>query len=128
MDRDSQTEQLARTAAEEILRIIYGDDLKGCTVSLDRITEEISGVLAEHAQEARAIAELQEKGYEAIQLLSTPPPNGQALGADELRSLLGERLDKIQSLAGKVIAATKAERALETSSRLAPKSTDTASA
>ena len=32
MTSDSRIEQAARAAAEEILRIIYRDDLKGCTV------------------------------------------------------------------------------------------------
>jgi hypothetical protein len=113
---DSRTPQAARAAAEEILRIIYGDDLAGCTVSLDRITAVISMAMAGQTQIQRAIAELNDKAYEAIRLLSTPPANGEALGADELRSLLGDRLDKIQGVATKVIAATKAQRALETSS------------
>jgi hypothetical protein len=108
--------QAARAAAEEILRIIYGDDLAGCNVSLDRITAVIATAMAGQAQFERAIAELNEKAYEAIRLLSTPPANGQALNADELRSLLGDRLDKIQTLAIKVIAATKAQRDLQTSS------------
>jgi hypothetical protein len=112
----SQTARTARAAAEEILRIIYGDDLAGCTVSLDRITAVISTAMAGQTQFERAIADLNEKAYEAIRLLSTPPANGQSLNADELRSLLGDRLDKIQNLATKVIAATKAQRDLETSS------------
>ena len=112
MDSDPQMQRAARGAAEEILRVIYGDDLEGCTVSLDRITEIISTAMAAHAQESRAMAAVYEKGFEVIQLLSTPPANGQALGADELRSLLGERLDKIQSLASKAIAASKAQRDL----------------
>jgi|ERR1700674_8324 len=111
MDSDPQMQRAARGAAEEILRVIYGDDLEGCTVSLDRITEIISTAMA-HAQESRAMAAVYEKGFEVILLLSTPPANGQALGADELRSLLGERLDKIQSLASKAIAASKAQRDL----------------
>ena len=110
MDSDPQVQSVARGAAEEILRIIYGDDLEGCTVSLDRITEIISAAMAAHAQEIRAMAEIYEKGFEVIQLLSTPPANGQALGADELRSLLGDRLDKIQSLASKAIAATATQK------------------
>ena len=57
----------------------------------------------------RAIAELNEKAYEAIRLLSTPPANGASLNADELRSLLSDRLDKIQALANKVIAATQVQ-------------------
>ncbi len=109
MEPDPQTKKTARSAAEEILRIIYGDDLEGCTVSLDRITDVIADVVTAHGQVAQAIADLHQKGFEAIQLLSTPPPNGPSLGADELRSLLGERLDKIQGLATKVIAATKTQ-------------------
>lgn len=110
------TPQAARAAAEEILRIIYGDDLAGCTVSLDRITGVISMAMAGQTQIQRAIAELNDKAYEAIRLLSTPPANGESLNAEELRSLLGDRLDKIQGVATKVIAATKAQRDLETSS------------
>lgn len=114
MEREPLAKKTARSAAEEILRIIYGDDLEGCTVSLDRITEVIAAAMAGQAQFDRAIAELNEKAYEAIRLLSTPPANGPALGADELRSLLGDRLDKIQSLATKVIAATQAQQNIET--------------
>lgn len=58
-------------------------------------------------------ADLNEKAYEAIRLLSTPPANGPSLNADELRSLLSDRLDKIQTLATKVIAATKAPKDFE---------------
>jgi hypothetical protein len=100
--------QTAQAAAEDILRIIYGDDLAGCTVSLDRITEVISSAMAAQSQFDRAIMDLNEKAYEAIRLLSTPPVDGGSLNPDELRSLLGDRLDKIQTLATKVIAATQA--------------------
>jgi hypothetical protein len=112
----SPTGRTARAAAEEILRIIYGDDLAGCTVSLDRITAVISAAIAGQTQFDRALAELNEKAYEAIRLLSTPPANGQSLNPDELRSLLGDRLDKIQALATKVIAATNPQKDPETSS------------
>jgi hypothetical protein len=110
MDSDHPTRKAARAAAEEILRIIYGDDLAGCTVSLDRITDVIAGAMTGQAQVDRAIAELNDKAYEAIRLLSTPPADGASLDADQLRSLLGDRLDKIQVLANKVIAATKAQK------------------
>jgi hypothetical protein len=114
MDSDPQRPSAASAAAEEILRIIYGDDLKGCNVSLDRITDVISAAVAGQVECDRAVAELHEKAYEAIRLLSTPPPHGQSLSADELRSLLGERLDKIQNLTTKVIAATQAQKTTET--------------
>jgi hypothetical protein len=110
MDSEHPTQKAARAAAEEILRITYGDDLTGCTVSLDRITAVISSAMTGQAHVDRAIADLNEKAYEAIQLLSTPPANGQSLNADELRSLLSDRLDKIQTVANKVIGATKAQK------------------
>ena len=116
MEREPWGRKTARSAAEEILRIIYGDDLEGCTVSLDRITEVVSSAMTGQAQVDRAIADLNEKAYEAIRLLSTPPANGQSLNADELRSLLGERLDKIQTLANKVIAATKTPKGVSSES------------
>jgi hypothetical protein len=120
MDSNPQRQKTFTAAAEEILRIIYGDDLEGCAVSLDRITEVISAAMAGQAECDRALADLHEKAYEAIRLLSTPPPDGQSLSADELRSLLGERLDKIQNLTTKVIAATKLQ---ETSSEESTDST-----
>ena len=102
--------KVAGAAAEDILRLIYGDDLKGCTVSLDQITDVILSAMTGHAEFDRAVADLNHKAYEAIRVLSTPPANGQSLNADELRSLLSDRLDKIQTLAQKVIAATKAQK------------------
>lgn len=107
MEAGHPTQKAARAAAEEILRIIYGDDLAGCTVSLDRITGVIATAMIGQGQVDRAIAELNDKAYEAIQLLATPPADGGTLNGDELRSLLGDRLDKIRALANKVIAATK---------------------
>src|SRR3954470_6980751 len=116
MDSDHPTRQAARAAAEEILRIIYGDDLEGCTVSLDRITDVIAGAMTGQAQVDRAIAELNDKAYEAIRLLSTPPADGPSLNADELRSLLSDRLDKIQTLAQKFIPATKVQKDISVAS------------
>ena len=67
-------------------------------------------MLAGQALVDREKDELNDQAYEAIRLLSTPPANGQSLNPDELRSLLSDRLDKIQSVANKVIAATKAQK------------------
>src|ERR1700759_5395071 len=103
MNPDVQIQNPARAAAEDILRIIYGDDLEGCTVSLDRITAVIETAIAGQLKFDLALADLHEKAYAAIQLLSTPPANGASLNPDELRSLLSDRLDKIQTLVNKVI-------------------------
>jgi hypothetical protein len=44
-----------------------------------------------------------------VQLLATPPADGQTLSPEDLRSLLGERLDKIRELASKILTATNPE-------------------
>jgi hypothetical protein len=110
MTSNGQTERAANSAAEEVLRIIYGDDLEGCAVNLDSIATVVRSALDEQAVHDRELAELHEKGFEAIQLLSTPPPNGEKLSPEDLRSLLSGRLDKIQTLSSRIIAATKAEQ------------------
>jgi hypothetical protein len=110
MDTDQPMRKVARAAAEDILRIIFGDDLEGCTVSLDQITDVISSAMTGQSDFNSAVAELNGTAFEAIRTLSTPPANGSSLNADELRSLLSERLDKIQTLAQKVIAATKLQK------------------
>jgi hypothetical protein len=69
MEREPLAKTTARSAAEEILRIIYGDDLEGCTVSLDRITDVISTAMAAQVQFDRAIADFEREG-----LRSDPPP------------------------------------------------------
>lgn len=116
MDSDVQMQKPARAAAEDILRIIYGDDLEGCTVSLDRITEVVDAAIAGQLKFDQALADLHGKAHDAIRLLSTPPTNGASLDADELRSLLGDRLDKIRALVNKVIAAGKIQKDLNAAS------------
>jgi hypothetical protein len=104
----AELEQSATAAAEEVLRVIYGDDLNGCAVRLDDVSRAIRGAFERHARNSADIADLHAKGLEAVQLLATPPPDGSNLSPEDLRSLLGERLDKIRDLAAKILAATQA--------------------
>ena len=84
--------------------------LRVAAVSLDRITEVISAAIAGQAKFDRAIADSMRKRMKRSACSPPRLANGQSLNADELRSLLGDRLDKIQNLATKVIAATKAHK------------------
>lgn len=104
----TQLVSLSNAAAEEVLRVIYGDDLEGCAVSMDNIARVIKEVFQEHAGHSSEVSELHTKGFEAVQLLATPPADGNILSADDLRSLLGERLDSIRELATKILNATSA--------------------
>lgn len=95
-------------AAEEVLRVIYGDDLEGCAVRLDTISDVIRAAFAQHAQHTADLAEINAKAFQAVQLLATPPANGGTLSPEDLRSLLSDRLDNIRELATKVLNATAA--------------------
>ena len=106
MTPDSKIAESASAAAEEILRIIYGEDLRGCTVGVDQIAAAIASAFETKTRETREVTELHLKTLEAVGLLATPPSDGHALSAEDLRSLLGDRLDKIRALANKVLAAT----------------------
>lgn len=103
MNAETQLETVSTAAAEEVLRVIYGDDLQGCSVSLDAVAAAIRPLVQEHSRLTNDLAELHTKGFEAVQLLATPPAGGTSLTPDELRSLLGERLDQIRELATKIL-------------------------
>lgn len=98
--------QIAMAVAEEILRNIYGDDLLGCKVSLDDVAAIVEEGLKGDKRQQRELIEMYEKAIEAVSLLSTPPQTQEVPTPDQLRSLLGERLDAIQKLARKVMETT----------------------
>ena len=101
MGKDAQPDNLALATAEEVLRKIYGDDLRGCTVSLHEI-----GHIIQQGAEPRGISELielYEKLVEAIHLLSTAPDRSKITDADQLRELLGQRLDAVHELTTKTL-------------------------
>jgi hypothetical protein len=106
MSSNGQPEKLASLLAEEVLRTIYGDDYRGCTVSPEQITEVISKALQKHQAQAADLLELYEKVVEAVDLLSTPPDVTKVTDPDQLRSLLGERLDGIHAVTTKTIQTT----------------------
>jgi hypothetical protein len=105
MTADVLLDRAAAAAAEEILRVIYGDDLQGCTVSLDAVAGVIRAALAAHVTNTAELTDLHGRAFAAVQLLATPPADGSSLSPEDLRSLLSERLDRIHDLASKVLGA-----------------------
>src|SRR5438105_3621346 len=99
MADNTQPDALATAAAEKILRTIYGDDFTGCTVRLEDIAAIVNEALQAKSDVEKEVLDLYEKVVAAIQTLSSPPENAKTLGPNELRSLLGERLDAILTLA-----------------------------
>jgi hypothetical protein len=112
MSGDAGPDKLAMLSAEEVLRTIYGDDLRGCNVSLETIARIIQEALSQRNEEDKDLIEMYEKLVEAIDLLSTPPDSSKVAGPNELRTLLGERLDSIHVLTQKTRKTTSSLKAL----------------
>ena len=115
MSEGERPEKLAVAAAEEVLRTIYGDDLIGCKVSLDSIAEIIAQALRQRSREDHDLIEMYEKLVEALDLLSTPPDPSAVTSPDQLRSLLGDRLDTIHSLTQRTRQTTESLKTLRKS-------------
>ena len=115
MSEGERPDKLAVVAAEEVLRTIFGDDLTGCNVSLDSIADLIGQAIRQRSQEESDLIEMYEKLVEALDLLSTPPDPSVVTSPDQLRSLLGERLDAIHSLTQRTQKTTRSLKALRKS-------------
>ena len=98
--------RIATVVAEEILRRIYGDDLLGCKVSLEEIAAIVEAGLKHDKTQQQELVEMYEKAIEAVNLLATPPQTQEVPTPEQLRSMLGDRLDAIQKLARKVMDTT----------------------
>ena len=92
----------ANDAAEEVLRLIYGEDFKGCAVSFESVAAVILEAMQWKASLDQELLELHEKVVEAVDLLSTPPGQHSPEEAGGLLSLLGQRLDAIHTITQKL--------------------------
>ncbi|HLX68788.1 MAG TPA: hypothetical protein VKV04_04090 [Verrucomicrobiae bacterium] len=110
MSSNSQPDRLAFATAEEILRVIYGDDLKGCTVSLDSIAGIIDQSMKQSTARQGEWLELYDKVVEAVHLLSTPPDKSKVTEPGELQTLLTHRLDGIHMVTTKTIETLESVR------------------
>jgi len=106
MSANAQPDGPSLQVAEEILRKIYGDDFKGCNVSLESISTIVSDAFRQREAHVHELLELYEKLVEALHLLSTPPGADKLTDANELRTLLSERLDAVHALTTKTIETT----------------------
>src|SRR5882757_6042509 len=103
MSSNEPPDALAFVTAEEVLRAIYGDDLNGCTVSLDTVAGIVDNSLRQTAARNGEWLELYEKVVEAVHLLSTPPDKNKVTEPKELQALLTQRLDAIHAVSSKTI-------------------------
>jgi hypothetical protein len=114
MNSTPQPDPVALQLAEDVLRHIYGEDLKGCTVSLENVASIIARGLSQQQRGANELLDLYEKLVEALHLLSNPPESGKISEPAEWQTFLSQRLDSIHTLTS---------RAIETTNRVRPKKT-----
>lgn len=114
MNSTPQSDPVALQLAEDVLRHIYGDDLKGCAVSLEGVASIITRGINQQQRGASELLDLYEKLVEALHLLSNPPDAGKISDPAEWQKFLSERLDSIHALTTK---------AMETTARIRPKNT-----
>lgn len=102
MAPESRQQEVALAAAEEILHLVYGDDLAGCTTSLDAIAAVVLDALKTEAVLTTAVLDLYEQSNTAVATLCRPPRTSDIDSPAQLQSLLSERLDRIRALTQKV--------------------------
>ena len=112
MHSTPQSDPIALQLAEDVLRHIYGEDLKGCTVSLESVASIVTAGINQQQRGANELLDLYEKLVEAIHLLSNPPEAGKISDPAEWQKFLSQRLDSIHALTTK---------AIETTGRVRPK-------
>jgi hypothetical protein len=106
MSTNAPPDRFALLTAEEVLRTIYGDDLKGCPVSLEQIAAVIGETGKLKETQTRELLRLYEKVVEAVSVLSTPPDRNAVSDPGELQSILSQRLDAIYTVARKTMEMT----------------------
>ena len=111
MSATAEPTRLATSIAEEVLRLLYGDDYKGCNVSPLTVAKVIQTGLQTYETGHQDLIGLYEKVVEAIHLLSTPPDASKVSDPNELRALLSQRLDGIHAIISKTMQTTALVRA-----------------
>lgn len=113
MTSEESRNATAETAAQEILRVIYGEDLEGCAVRPERIASIVVQALSQHPLPATELFELYEKGMEAVHLLASPPMDGEPIAPEDLPGLLSGRLDTIRNLTERLVEMSRRSRVVD---------------
>lgn len=93
-----QPDRISRLVAEELLTRIFGEDLAGCPVTLDEVAGIVQRTVEDRTQQDGRLLETYDTVISSIHQLATPPESARAATPEELRSLLGERLDAIRTI------------------------------
>ena len=93
---------LATRAAEEILRLVYGEDLQGCAVSVESIAQVVREAMNTEHETQASLLEAHEASVAAFLALTEPPAAEKVPTPAELQRVLSDRLDRVRHLAQKL--------------------------
>jgi hypothetical protein len=105
MSENPASRKLAGDTAEKILAAIYGDDLHGCPVSLDVVSEIVQQCIDAETKNYKMLNEALIGALRQIQSVSTPPNKEEIQSIEEVVNVLGERADAIHQVTTRILEA-----------------------
>ena len=105
MSENPSSRKIASDTAEKILAAIYGEDLLGCPISLDAVSEIIQEGIDAETKNYKMLNEALIGALRQIQSVSTPPDKEEVQSIDEVINVLGERADAIHQVTTKILEA-----------------------
>ena len=103
MDMTTQPDKAALLAAEEILRVVYGEGSTPAPASVEAVAGIVRLALRQQERRSRELLQLYEKVVESVQLLSTVTDGAQVENSAELQALFNQRLEAIRVVTAKTI-------------------------
>jgi hypothetical protein len=105
MSENPSSRKIAADTAEKILAAIYGEDLQGCTISLDTVTGIVQEGVDAGTKSYKMLNEALIGALRQIQTVSTPPQKEEIQSMEEVISVLSERADAIHQVTTKILEA-----------------------
>ena len=109
MSDDAKPSKAAMDAAEKVLVAIYGEDLTGCSISLDAVANIIEENLIAETKNHKMLNEALIGAIRQIRDVSTPPKKDE-LGTEDVVGILSERADAIYKVTSQILDAWEKAR------------------
>ena len=105
MSEDSKARKSAIDTAEKVLTAIYGEDLTGCSISLEAVSAIIEEGMTAETKNYKMLNEALIGAIKQIQNVSTPPSKEEVQTIEDVADVLGERADVIHQVTTKILEA-----------------------
>jgi len=110
MSDDAKPSKAALDTAEKILVAIYGEDLTGCSISLDVVAGIIQERLVVETKNYKMLNEALIGAIRQIRDVSTPPDKQGLETIEDVVGILSERADAIHKVTSQILEAWEKAR------------------